>query len=194
MKNLLLLALNRAPLGIQGAGELNSLSPGWCNFYFECVNFKCIAVITFISIYRVIAIRWMVQDPIDDNLILLQVLAWCHQTRRYLSQCWPRSMSPNGVSSPHWVNFSSQSSGNIMLGRLKLTFSVMKCFLTENVNSGSSLNNNHAVNRWRNCFFWLMLCMTLSFLHETRSSSASKQNISLNSNVMKSFHHCSNHF
>ena len=99
-------------------------------------------MITFINIYRVIAIRWMVQDPIGDKLILLQVLAWCHQTRHYLSQCWPRSMSPNGVSRPHWVNFCSQSSGNIMVGRLKLTFSVMNCFLTENVNSGSSLNNN----------------------------------------------------
>ena len=33
------------------------------------------------------------------------VMAWCHQaTSHYLSQCWPRSMSPNGITRPHWVN------------------------------------------------------------------------------------------
>ena len=31
---------------------------------------------------------------------LVQVMAWC---RHYLSQCWPRSMSPNGVTRPQWV-------------------------------------------------------------------------------------------
>ena len=32
-------------------------------------------------------------------------MAWCHQaTRHYLSQCWPRSMSPYGVIRPWWVN------------------------------------------------------------------------------------------
>ena len=35
---------------------------------------------------------------------LVQVMAWCHQaTSHYLSQCWPRSMSPNGITRPHWV-------------------------------------------------------------------------------------------
>ena len=32
-------------------------------------------------------------------------MAWCRQaTSHYLSQCWPRSMSPNGVTRPQWVN------------------------------------------------------------------------------------------
>ena len=32
-------------------------------------------------------------------------MAWCGQaTSHYLSQCWPRSMSPNGVTRPQWVN------------------------------------------------------------------------------------------
>ena len=36
---------------------------------------------------------------------LLQVMAWCRQaTNHYLSQCWPRSMSPYGVIRPQWVN------------------------------------------------------------------------------------------
>ena len=32
-------------------------------------------------------------------------MAWCHQAdSRYLSQCWPRSMLPFGVTWPQWVN------------------------------------------------------------------------------------------
>ena len=45
--------------------------------------------------------------PLDltDKSTLVQVMAWCLQaTRDYLSQCWPRSMSPNGVTRPQWVN------------------------------------------------------------------------------------------
>ena len=32
-------------------------------------------------------------------------MAWCRQaTSHYLSQCWPRSVSPYGVTRPQWVN------------------------------------------------------------------------------------------
>ena len=42
---------------------------------------------------------------LDDKSTLVQVMAWCHQaTSHYLSQCWPLSMSPNGVTRPQWVN------------------------------------------------------------------------------------------
>ena len=31
-------------------------------------------------------------------------MAWCHQaTSHYLSQCWPRSLSPYDVTRPQWV-------------------------------------------------------------------------------------------
>ena len=34
-------------------------------------------------------------------------MAWCRQaTSHYLSQCWPSSMSPYGVTRPQWVNLS----------------------------------------------------------------------------------------
>ena len=37
----------------------------------------------------------MPQNPIDDKSTLVQVMAWCHQApSHYLSQCWPKSMSP----------------------------------------------------------------------------------------------------
>ena len=36
---------------------------------------------------------------------LVEVMAWCHQApSHYLSQCWPRLMSPYDVNRPQWVN------------------------------------------------------------------------------------------
>ena len=46
----------------------------------------------------------MPQDLTDDKSTLVQIMAWCRQaTSHYLGQCWPRSMSPNGVTRPQWV-------------------------------------------------------------------------------------------
>ena len=40
----------------------------------------------------------------DDKSTLVHVMAWCRQaTSHYLSQCWPRSMSPYGVTRLQWV-------------------------------------------------------------------------------------------
>ena len=47
-------------------------------------------------------------DLTDDKSTLAQVMAWCHQaTSHYLSQCWPRSMSPY-VTRPQWVKIQRQ--------------------------------------------------------------------------------------
>ena len=52
----------------------------------------------------------MPQDLTDDKSTLVQVMAWCCQaTSHYLSQCWPRSVSPYGVTRPQWVNHHSIS-------------------------------------------------------------------------------------
>ena len=52
-----------------------------------------------------LALRWMSLDLTDDKSTLVQVMAWCCQaTSHYLSQCWPRSLSPYGVTRPQWVN------------------------------------------------------------------------------------------
>ena len=54
-----------------------------------------------------ITLRWMPLDLTDDKSTLVQVMAWCRQaTSHYLSQCWPRFMSPCGVSRPQWVKVS----------------------------------------------------------------------------------------
>ena len=51
-----------------------------------------------------IALRWIPLDLTDDMSTLVQVMAWWRQaTSHYLSQCWPRSMSPYGVIRPQWV-------------------------------------------------------------------------------------------
>ena len=48
-------------------------------------------------------LMWKPQNTIDDNLILAQVMARCHQaTSHYISQCWPRAMSPYGIIRPQW--------------------------------------------------------------------------------------------
>ena len=51
-----------------------------------------------------IALPGMSQDLTDDKSTLIQVMAWCRQaTSHYLSQCWPRSLSPYGIIRPQWV-------------------------------------------------------------------------------------------
>ena len=86
-------------------GTLNSLAPGRFQFNFRKVIFKLTLVNGGWGISYEIAIRWMPLDLTDDKSPLVQVMAWCCQaTSHYLSQCWPRFMSPNGVTRPQWVN------------------------------------------------------------------------------------------
>ena len=83
----------------------NSLAPGRFERNFRHVIFKQISVIDGWRICCEIALIWMSLDFIDDQSTLVQVMAWCRQaTSHYMSQCWPRSMSPFGVNRPQWVN------------------------------------------------------------------------------------------
>ena len=69
------------------------------------VIFQLISLIGGWGIFCKIALKWMSMDLTDDKSTLVQVMAWCRQaTSHYLSQCWPRSVSPYGVSRPQWVN------------------------------------------------------------------------------------------
>ena len=66
------------------------------------------------SISYEIALRWIPLDLTDDKSTLIQIMASCRQaTRHYLSQCWPRSLSPYGVTRPQWVNNGSWSKNTI---------------------------------------------------------------------------------
>ena len=68
------------------------------------VIFKLISVIDGWGISCETAVRWMSLDLSDDKSALVLVMAWCRQaTSHYLSQCWPRSLTPYGVTRPQWV-------------------------------------------------------------------------------------------
>ena len=82
---------------------INSLAPGKFEWKFRYVIFKRIWVIDGWGFSCEIAPVWMSLDFTDDQSTLVQVMAWCHQaTSHYLSQCWPRSLSPYGVTRPRW--------------------------------------------------------------------------------------------
>ena len=58
----------------------------------------------------------MPQGLTGDKSTLVQVMAWCHQaTSHYLNQCWPRSMSPYGVTRPQRVIVHISSRNGLVL-------------------------------------------------------------------------------
>ena len=85
--------------------QFNSLAPGKFEWNFRCVIFKRILVIAGWGISCEIGLIWMSLDLTDDQSTLVLVMAWCPQaTSHYLSQCWPRSLPPYGVTRLQWVN------------------------------------------------------------------------------------------
>ena len=82
----------------------NSLVPGRFEWNLKQIIFKLILVTDDWDISCGIALRWFSLDVTDDKSTLVQAMAWCRQaTSHYLRQCWPRSMSPYGVTGPQWV-------------------------------------------------------------------------------------------
>ena len=85
-----------------GCNLLNSLAPEAFDYSLRFVNFKLISMMNILSIFCEIAIGWMSQNLTDHLSTLVQVMAWCRQaTSHYLSQCWPRSLSPYDVTRSH---------------------------------------------------------------------------------------------
>ena len=83
----------------------DSWAPGKFKWYFRYAIFKWILVIDGWGISCEITLIWLSLDFTDDGSTLVQVMAWCRQaTRHCLSQCWPTSLSPYGVTRPQWVN------------------------------------------------------------------------------------------
>ena len=70
---------------------------GKCIKNFENVISEHMLQITFMSTCE-IALRWIPQNTLDEKPTLVEVMAWYFQaTCHYLSQCWPKSMSPYGA-------------------------------------------------------------------------------------------------
>ena len=85
--------------------DFNSMAPGKFEWNFGYVIFKWILLIDGWGISCETALVWISLDFTDDPSTLVQVMAWCRQaTSQYMSQCWPRSLSPYGVTRPEWVN------------------------------------------------------------------------------------------
>ena len=87
------------------SGSVNSLVPGKFDCHFRYQIFQIISVINGWGISSELALRWTSLYLTDDKSTLVQVMAWCRQaTSHYLSQWWPRSLLPYGVTRPQWVN------------------------------------------------------------------------------------------
>ena len=85
--------------------SVNSLAHGKFEWKFWSLIFQIISVIDGWGSSCELALRWMSLDLTDDKSTLVQVMAWCRQaTSHYLSQCWPNSLSPYGVTKPQWVH------------------------------------------------------------------------------------------
>ena len=66
--------------------------------------FQIISVTDGSGISCELVLRWISLELTGDKSTLVQVMAWCRQaTSHYLSQCWPRFMSPYGVTRPQWA-------------------------------------------------------------------------------------------
>ena len=85
--------------------QFNSLAPG----RFEKILRKVFFQAAFYWWLRYLLQNFprMPLDLTDDkSTTLVQVMAWCRQaTSHYLSQCWPRSLLPYGVTRPQWVKY-----------------------------------------------------------------------------------------
>ena len=86
--------------------SVNSLAPGRFELNFRYVIFQLISVTDDWGISCKIASIWRPLHLTDDKSTLVQVMACFRQaTSHYLSQCWPRFMSPYGVTRPQWVKW-----------------------------------------------------------------------------------------
>ena len=78
--------------------------------------FKIISMVDSWGIDCEIAVRWMYLNFTDEKSTLVQVMTWCRQaTSHYLSQCWPSSLWPYGVTRPHFANRNVAAVPNIEL-------------------------------------------------------------------------------
>ena len=81
------------------------LTPQWRGGNnFEIITLKLVYQIDILRNSYEIVLWRMPKHQIRDKSTLVQVMAWCHQaTSHYLSQCWPSSLSPYGITRPQWV-------------------------------------------------------------------------------------------
>ena len=85
--------------------EFNSWAHGRFKVNFRWVFFKLSFVFNGWGISCETVLIWMSLGYTSDKSTLVQVMAWCRQaTSHYLSQCWPRPLTPCSVSRPQWYD------------------------------------------------------------------------------------------
>ena len=83
----------------------NSLALGRFGCNFKKSIFKLALLIGTFRASLEKVLRWMIENLTNDKSTFVHVMAWCCQaTSHYLSQYWPRSMSPYGIIRPQWDN------------------------------------------------------------------------------------------
>ena len=110
----------------------NSLAPGKFEWNFKYIIFKWILGISGWGLSCEITQIWMSLYFTDDQSTLAHVMAWCRQaTSHYVSQCWPRSLSPYGATRPWQVNSlaAERCSCDIELVILKLKDRYLEYYL-----------------------------------------------------------------
>ena len=103
---------------------INSLAPRRPRCHFKTAIINLVLLIGIFTSSKDNALKWMPRDLTDDKSTLVQGMAWCRQaTSHYLSQCWPSSMSPYGVTRPQWVN------SDVVGQKYVITFSMVTTLL-----------------------------------------------------------------
>ena len=87
-----------------GPNELIGPWETWMKFQISNSQ-ACVWVIDVWCVSCKIILRWIAPTLIQDESTLVLVMAWCRQAASHcLSQCWPRLMSPFGVTRPQCVD------------------------------------------------------------------------------------------
>ena len=84
-------------LQTQATARFDLLDLGRCSNNSKRIISKLIILNRHLGTLCKIALRYMSQNLTNEKLMLVQVMAWCHQaTSHYLNQYWPRSMASLG--------------------------------------------------------------------------------------------------
>ena len=79
---------------------INSLAPRRCGSNFTWIFLNLIFKMISWALHKKLILGECHKIP-----LLVQVVVWCRQaTNHYLSQYWPRSISPYGITRPQYVN------------------------------------------------------------------------------------------
>ena len=88
----------KATRNMTDLAEFNSLAPGRSECDFKNVIFNLVLQIGIFRFSHDNVLRWMPPDLTDDKSTLVQCLT---ASSHYPNQCWPRSISPYGVTRPN---------------------------------------------------------------------------------------------